>query len=156
MPEPIRPPLERRPDQHLPERERETTEGERPPDAGSESPPPVEVAPAPIETIPSSVAVPVPSASTKSVMLQRVEKILEEDLAQVYFMMNTEEQSRFKLKGEETANAVESLLSHAKATAARLIQLLRAWFQLIPGVSKFFVERESKIKTDKLLRLQRK
>lgn len=156
MPEPIRTPIERRPEQPLTQPERESRESEEPREGVELPPTREESAPAPVEPVRAPVAPPTVALPPKSEMLQRVEKILEEDLAQVYFLMNAEEQSRFKEKGEETANAIESLLAQARASAVKLIQLLKAWFQLIPGVSKFFVERESKIKTDKLLRLQRK
>ncbi|MBI4262587.1 hypothetical protein HY624_03620 [Candidatus Uhrbacteria bacterium] len=98
----------------------------------------------------------VATAAAKSALLRDVEKILEEEIGEVYFTMNPREQEQFKKKGEATAHTIEGLLATARATAYALMTLLKSWLKLIPGVSSFFLEQEAKIKTDKLLRLQHK
>lgn len=95
-------------------------------------------------------------ASAKSPLLLNVEKILEEDLEQVYFSMQPVEQAAFKERGDAVAKDIEGLIGKARATAERIIALIRSWLQMVPGVSRFFIEQESKIKTDRLLALQRK
>ncbi len=109
-----------------------------------------------VEERASSTQSSVTAAATKSALLRDVERILEEEVGAVYFTMGPAEQERFKKKGEETAHAIEGLLAQARATAYALMKLLTSWLKLIPGVSSFFLEQEAKIKTDKLLHLQRK
>lgn len=118
-----------------------------------------EALPQEVATTAKPVSPSVSQASThreKSELFRRVEQILEEEIGEAYFTMTPRDQERFKKKGEETANAIEDLLQRARATAAHIITLLKAWLKLIPGVSTFFIEQEAKIKTDKLMRLQQK
>jgi hypothetical protein len=43
-----------------------------------------------------------------------------------------------------------------KATARVVLDLIRQWLMLIPRVNRYFLEQESKIKTDRMMTLQRK
>jgi hypothetical protein len=36
------------------------------------------------------------------------------------------------------------------------VEIIRNWLKLIPRVNKYFLEQESKIKTDRIITLQRK
>ena len=46
---------------------------------------------------------------------------------------------------------INELLSHAKVKVNKIIALIRDWLKLIPGINKFFLEQETKIKADNLL-----
>ncbi len=94
---------------------------------------------------------PMPLRPPKSETLIRVEKILEEDLSEIYFKMPPDKQKEFKEKGEETASKIEKLIKAGKAVAKKILKLIRDWLKLIPGVNKFFLEQEAKIKTDKIM-----
>lgn len=85
-----------------------------------------------------------------------VEKVLEEDLSEVYFKMPKERQLEFKKKGEETARKISQLLQAVKVKVNKIFKLIMGWLRLIPGVNKHFLEQEAKIKTDKLLELREK
>jgi hypothetical protein len=83
--------------------------------------------------------------------LVKIEKILEEDLESFYFSMPPEKQQIFKEKGEETATKIEKMVEAGKVVARKVLKLIRAWLKFIPGVNKFFLEQEAKIKTDKVV-----
>ncbi|HLD21440.1 MAG TPA: hypothetical protein VJB65_00905 [Patescibacteria group bacterium] len=85
-----------------------------------------------------------------------IEKVLSEGLAGLYQSMTPEEQEQFRLKGEEAAGAIELLMHTFKATARKVLSLIREWLATIPRVNKFFLEQESKLKTDKFMQLQKK
>ncbi|MBI4598618.1 hypothetical protein HY734_00285 [Candidatus Uhrbacteria bacterium] len=82
---------------------------------------------------------------------QQIEDFLAEDLTDLYLKMTPSEQRIFKEKGEETASKIRQLLQSAKVNVGQILRLIRDWLKLIPGVNKFFLEQEAKIKTDKIL-----
>lgn len=84
-------------------------------------------------------------------LTEEIEEILEEDLKELYLAMPKEKQAEFKIKGEETMSLVNQLVRTAHVNAKKIFQLIRAWLKIIPGVNRFFLEQEAKIKTDKIL-----
>ncbi len=89
----------------------------------------------------------------KDPMVEKIEKILEEDLEQVYLLMTPEQQKIFKDKGEETASKIRILVQRVKIRVKEILSIIREWLATIPGVNKFFIEQEAKIKTDKILEM---
>lgn len=113
--------------------------------------------PKPAAPLPKSKAAPAPApAREKSKMQQDIEDILSADLVELYQQMDAEKQQEFKVKGEETASKIAELVGSAKATAKKVVSLIIDWLKIIPGVNKFFLEQEAKIKTDKILDLAQK
>jgi len=146
-PEPVRPGVER----IVPPEKK--VEIEKPPVPEKvEVLPPV---PEKVEVPPKAVSLPpvAPSRPPKSETLVKIEKILEEDLEEMYFKMPPEKQKIFKEKGEETASKIEKMIEAGKAVAKKILKLICDWLKLIPGVNKFFLEQEAKIKTDKIVAL---
>ena len=94
---------------------------------------------------------PAPSKKTTDRLTDEIEEILEEDLKDLYLSMPKEKQAEFKIKGEETMSLVNQLVRTAHVNAKKIFQLIRAWLKIIPGVNRFFLEQEAKIKTDKIL-----
>lgn len=92
-----------------------------------------------------------PPRPPKSEVLIKIEKILEEDLVEFYFKMPPEQRKIFKEKGEETASRIEKMIEAGKTAARKILKLIREWLKLIPGVNKFFLEQEAKIKTDRIM-----
>lgn len=92
----------------------------------------------------------------KSSGIQAIENILEEDLGDVYFNLTPQKQKEFKKKGEETAVNISLVLKKANVKIKKLVKLIRDWLKLIPGVNKFFLEQEAKIKADKIIELKNK
>lgn len=95
-------------------------------------------------------------ASVKSPQLQEIEDLMTKDLAEMYQRMSPEDQQKFKAKGEEVAQEIDSLLQRAKLTAKRVLHLIRSWLKLVPGINKFFLEQEAKIKAEELIHFARK
>ena len=99
---------------------------------------------------------PITEKAEKSGTLVKIEKILEEDLESFYFSMPPERQIMFKEKGEEAASKIEKMMEAGKSVARKILKLIRAWLKIIPGVNKFFLEQEAKIKTDKVVAMAEK
>lgn len=114
----------------------------QPPSVPSEMPPP-----------PAPVAVS-PTAPAKDPVAAQIEDLLAEDLTDAFLKMPPETQQEFKKKGEETAGKIREIITQAKVNARKIFDLIRDWLKLIPGVNRFFLEQEAKIKTDKILRLK--
>ena len=88
-------------------------------------------------------------------VLTEIEKILEEDLAETYFRLEPELRQKFKTKGEKTALKISELLGQAKVRVKNIFRLILDWLKLIPGVNKFFLIQEAKIKTDRIMKLRK-
>jgi len=90
----------------------------------------------------------------KSQELVEIESILAENLDELYLQMTPQQQMAFKQQGEETANKVQKLLLEAKLKAREILNLIKDWLKLLPGINKFFLEQEAKIKTDRLINIR--
>lgn len=115
------------------------------PEKVSETTPPVPVA------IPAPVATPVVDPVTAS-----IETVLSDDLYEYFQAMTPEEQTKFKQKGEETVSRLSQLVSQTVIKAKEVLRLIAAWLRFIPHVNRYFLEQESKIKTDKILELHKR
>jgi len=62
----------------------------------------------------------------------------------------------FKRKGEETASKIEKIIHSVKVKIKEILHLIKEWLKIIPGVNKFFIEKEAEIKTRKILNLHKK
>ena len=69
----------------------------------------------------------------------------------MYLSMSPDKQMEFKEKGEVTATKIREIVSSAKVNAKKVFHLIRDWLKIIPGVNRFFLEQEAKLKTDKIL-----
>lgn len=94
-----------------------------------------------------------PSVGQRPARQKRIEKVLAKDLDDYYLAMTGEKRREFKRAGEETARKINDLLEQGKVKAQRVIDLIRRWLSLIPGINKFFVEQEAKIKTDEIMKM---
>ncbi len=110
----------------------------------SKKPAPWKVPPAPLAPQP------------KAELLLEVENILSEDLGEVYQKMTPENQRRFKAKGEEVARTIWQMIETAKIHLKKILSLMREWLKMIPGVNRYFLEQETKIKIDKIIDLVHK
>lgn len=85
---------------------------------------------------------------------KQIEKVLEEDLGEIYNNLTPQDQKIFKTKGEETARSIFQLVYHkTKVKVKKIIKLIRNWLKAVPGINKFFLEQEAKIKADKIAAL---
>lgn len=95
-----------------------------------------------------------PVPISKDPVLGKIEDVLSADLTDVFLGMSPEKQAEFKRAGEETASKIRAMLEGAKVNAKKVFSLIREWLKLIPGVNRFFLEQEAKIRTDKILKLK--
>lgn len=126
----------------------EATEVEKQEDKTEQPTQVVEQVPLSPPPAPVPVAIPKPP---KDRLVKEIEEVLEEDLKELYLAMPKEKQAAFKAKGEETISLVSQLVRVAHVNVKKIFQLIRAWLKMIPGVNRYFLEQEAKIKTDKII-----
>lgn len=103
---------------------------------------------APVLTVPTA-----PQVVVKDTILNQVEELLSDDLLGLYSELPRSTQAEFKAKGEEVASKIQQMIKSARVVAKEVLDLIVSWLRIIPGVNKFFLEQEAKIKTDKILAL---
>jgi hypothetical protein len=81
----------------------------------------------------------------------QIEKILEENLGDFFAKMTFGEQQKFKQRGEQITLEILQLTSRPHFRVRRVINLIKSWLRLIPGVNRFFLEQTAKIKADKIV-----
>ena len=86
--------------------------------------------------VPTSPMVPIVQTPA---LRQNVERILSEGLEETYKTLDPKHQQAFKDKGEETAAKIESLLQAAKVQVGKIVDLIKNWLKIIPGVNKYFL-----------------
>ncbi|MFA5879787.1 MAG: hypothetical protein WC860_06390 [Candidatus Margulisiibacteriota bacterium] len=80
-----------------------------------------------------------------------LEEILSSGLDEIYQELSPENKTVFKVKGEAAANKIQLLMQTAKIKFNDILEIIRNWLLVIPGVNRFFLEQEAKIKTDKII-----
>jgi hypothetical protein len=105
-----------------------------------------------ISTLQERVATP----HTKSERLVEIERIMGDGLEDIYNNLEPQVQQTVKAEGEKAANEIEGIIEQGKAVAKKVLSILRGWLEKIPGVNNFFLEQESKLKTDKIMAITRK
>lgn len=103
---------------------------------------------------PAQNAEPAAAEQAKDEIQTEVEKILEEDLEPLVANMNPEDRAKFEKKGVEVSGQIANMVRSFKLKMEKVVTLIRGWLQTIPGVNKFFLEQEAKIKADKILDLE--
>lgn len=84
-------------------------------------------------------------------LLKKVEDILASGLMELYVALPADRKAQFKAGGERVANAVTDLIVHGKASVKKVWKLLSEWLRNLPGVNKYFIQQEIKIKTDQVM-----
>ncbi|MFC1663410.1 hypothetical protein ACFL04_04615 [Patescibacteria group bacterium] len=92
----------------------------------------------------------VPATSLEHTV-REVEIVLAENLDDIYKNLPAEKQVIFRKKGEETARKISVMIIQAKVKVGGILSLIKKWLKIVPGINKFFLEQEAKIKTDKLV-----
>lgn len=83
----------------------------------------------------------------------KIEHIMSEGLTDAYRSLTPLQQQEFKLRGEQTAVQIRILLQETKIKVKKIFQLLIEWLKLLPGVNRYFLEQEAKIKADHIIAL---
>jgi len=89
----------------------------------------------------------------KDELTLRIEKVMEDGIKDAFIELTPIQKQEFKMKGEETAYKIRQLLRKTHIKIKDIFKLLLEWLKMLPGVNKFFLEQEAKIKADKILHL---
>lgn len=87
---------------------------------------------------------------------KKIESILSKNMEEIYLSMTPIKQQEFKITGEQTAREINGLLEKTKVQVKKVIDLIKKWLSVIPNINKFFLEQESKIKADDVMKLRGK
>ena len=85
---------------------------------------------------------------------KQIENVLAKGLAEVYLNLAPAQRQEFKRTGEATARKINQLLLQTKINIGKIIKLIKKWLSLIPGVNKYFLEQEAKIKADEIIKMK--
>lgn len=96
-----------------------------------------------------------PAKQAEEERKKQIEAILAKNLQNIFISMPADKQREFKIAGEKTAVEINNLLSGTKVKLKKIVDLIKKWLALIPGINKFFLDQESKIKADEMLKLKR-
>ncbi|MCF7794802.1 hypothetical protein K9M50_00370 [Patescibacteria group bacterium] len=88
--------------------------------------------------------------------MKKIDKILSEDMGNIFLNLSKDKQKEFKSKGESTVVKVNELMQKAKVKVNKIIKLIKEWLGVIPDANKYYLEQEAKIKADKILKLKNK
>lgn len=86
---------------------------------------------------------------------KEIENVLSQGIEDIYLSLTPEKRREFKKAGEETAKKISRLLAKAKINIREIIKLIIKWLSLIPGVNKYFLEQEAKIKADEIMKMKK-
>ena len=92
-----------------------------------------------------------PPAAAKDETTKAVENALEEGLRDVYAKLPAGRKAKFQKEGERITREISAMVKSLKVQADRVLGLIRKWLALIPGVNKFFLIQEAKLKTDRIM-----
>lgn len=116
-----------------------------------------EVLPAPAEIPPPAApSVPPAPAVKKDPTTMAVEKILEEDLGDLYVKLDPQSREKVRAEGDVLVNKLRIMVDSLRVQARKVLHLIRDWLKMIPGINKYFLEQEAKIKTDQIIDLAEK
>ena len=101
----------------------------------------------PIPALPQTQPSPKPEVDK---MQKEIETVLTENIAEMYKQLPQDKKSLFKQKGEEIANQISGMIRGGLLEIKKILKMIREWLLIIPGVNKFFLEQEAKIKTSKI------
>lgn len=95
--------------------------------------------------------VPEPAGPVKSPDLKAIEDILADGLDDFFKALAPAQQLEFKQQGENTALKIQEVLERGRYRIKDIVNLIIQWLKNLPGVNKFFLRQEAKIKADKIV-----
>lgn len=125
----------------------ETVEPAQQPEAMAETPKPE------VRVLPTSTPVQLQAPLAKDEFQIEIEELMSKDLTDVFLNLPANKREAFRLAGEEAARKIKEMVDKGKVKVRKVLEIIRDWLRIIPGVNKFFLEQEAKIKTDQVLRL---
>ncbi len=88
----------------------------------------------------------------KDPLLVDIESILASDLTEVFVNLPDSSKLEFKQKGEEIAGKISKMIASGKVKVSKILYWIQDWLRVIPGVNKYFIEQEAKIKADNIMK----
>jgi hypothetical protein len=85
--------------------------------------------------------------------LVAIENVLEENLGNFFANLKYQQQIEFKETGEAAALKIKTILHHGVYRIKDIVSIITNWLKSLPGINKFFLEQEAKIKADKIIDL---
>ena len=85
---------------------------------------------------------------------KQIESVLSSGLKDIYLNLTPDKQKQFKRVGEETAIKINKLLAKTRVNIGAIIRLIKKWLSLVPGINKYFLEQEAKIKADEIVKIK--
>lgn len=133
--------------------DREAVEGGREePEQSEAGAPDRDETPEPIALkVPVAPATPSIAPTPKDPVVVDIEHLLADDLTDLFLSLPDKQKWEFKKKGEETASKISDMIHSGKLKIKKIFDLIRDWLQMVPGVNKYFLEQEAKIKADKVM-----
>jgi len=102
-------------------------------------------------------ATPLPAVkSPQQIREAQIDQILSNGLEDIFLSLSPQKQLEFQTEGEVTVKKINQLMDSAKFKVKAIVDLIKKWLAIIPGVNKFFLEQEAKIKTDQIIALKQK
>lgn len=84
-----------------------------------------------------------------------IESILASGLDTFFVHLSSEHQLRFKEDGEKTALKIREAVAKKSTKIKDIVLLIIDWLKGLPGINRFFLEQEAKIKADTIMRRYR-
>jgi len=84
--------------------------------------------------------------------IKAIENILAEGLEGFFMALKPAQQYEFKRLGETAAIKIKATLHKGGYKIKDIVRLIADWLKTLPGMNKFFLEQEAKIKADKIVR----
>lgn len=96
-----------------------------------------------------------PPPEQKDPVRMKVERILEDNLWDLYRTLPQGSRAKFKEQGEALAATLRGSLDLPKFRADDAYTAVAKWLKTIPRVNPYFLQQEAKIKTDRYVKLRR-
>lgn len=84
----------------------------------------------------------------------RIEKIMATGFDDAFKELSPVEQQEFKIKGERAAMEIRQLLRATRVRAKKIFRVLIDWLKFLPGINRYYLIQEAKIKTDQIMTLK--
>jgi hypothetical protein len=110
---------------------------------------PVEMPPSPATDAP--VSSDAPTEIIKDPELITIENILAEHMDDFFKSLSRQQQQEFKETGEMTAVRIRTIIHQSVYRIKDIVSLIVQWLRTLPGINRFFLEQEAKIKADKII-----
>ncbi len=95
-----------------------------------------------------------PIPTVRDELTVKIEHVMQAGLEDAFRELSVVKQQEFKVKGEETARAIRQLLRSTHVKIKKIFALLMEWLKLLPGINRYYLEQEAKIKADRIMGLK--